>query len=497
MSEKIGRFELISQIAQTPFATVHKALDTETQQTVTLKVVRLDQVRDRSALLKQCFAEAEQAKPLSSHNIAALYGSGDEGDLLIAAAEYVQGNSVATTLARKDGFSIWDLQDIARQVCQALDHASGHKVVHHSLEPAKIMVQWDGMVKVLGFGMSDINSLAMESTSVPDILHYAAPEQLRGEACDQRSMIFSLGAILYEMATEQKAFSGDSAEQLRAAILEQTPPLPVRLKPNVNAGLSDLIMKAIAKSPDERYQSGQDLIRDLEQCKNSANPLKSATPPAFAKPKTFAAAAGAAGAGAMNSAATSPEKVPFEPKMSAAAPPQEPAAKTSFKIDPMMAEQDDSSPAAKVRKSFSDMSELPPLKEVVIAAATPATPEPESVEAALPEVVLRRSEPEKPKIQVREAGQKAVSEIKKTPPKLYLYAIGGAAALIVIIIAGMALFNWLGDRDSGGPKAQAPATRPVQAPPPQQNPQPQATIQPEAAQPEPAVNEPPPHEAPG
>ena len=146
MSEKIGRFELISQIAQTPFATVHKALDTETQQTVALKVVHLDQVRDRAELLKQIFAEAEQAKPLSSHNIAALYGSGDEGDLLIAAAEYVQGNSVATTLARKDGFSIWDLQDIARQVCQALDHAGGHKVVHHSLEPAKIMVQWDGLV---------------------------------------------------------------------------------------------------------------------------------------------------------------------------------------------------------------------------------------------------------------------------------------------------------------------------------------------------------------
>jgi serine/threonine protein kinase len=487
MSEKIGRFELISQIAQTPFATVHKALDSETQQTVALKVVRLDQVKDRAELLKQIFAEAEQAKPLSSHNIAALYGSGDEGDLLIAAAEYVQGNSVATTLARKDGFSIWDLQDIARQVCQALDHASGHKVVHHSLEPAKIMVQWDGMVKVLGFGMSDLNSLAMESASVPDILHYAAPEKLRGEACDERSMIFSLGAILYEMATEQKAFSGDTAEQLRSAILEQTPPLPVRLKPNVNAGLSDLIMKAIAKSPDERYQSGQDLIRDLEQCKNSANALKSATPPAFAKPKAFAAAAGAAGAGAVSSTASSA----IAPKMSVAAPPQEPSSKPSFKIDPMMAEEEDSSPAAKVRKSFSDMSELPPLKEVVIAAATPAAPEADAAETALPEVVLRRLEAEKPKIQVREAAQKAVSEIKKTPPKLYLYAIGGAAALIVIIIAGMALFNWLGDRDSGGPRSQTPAARPAQAPPPQQNPQPQATIPPEPAQPEPAVNEPP------
>src|SRR4051812_29621691 len=185
MSEKIGRFEIISQLAQSPLATVHKALDTESQQTVALKVVRLDQVKDRAALLKQTFEEADQAKPLSSHNIAALYGSGDEGDLLLAAAEYVQGNSVATTLARKDGFSIWDLQDIARQVCQALDHAHGHNVVHQSLEPAKIMVQWDGLVKVLGFGISSMNATsAAASESAAEVMHYFSPEQMRGEALD-------------------------------------------------------------------------------------------------------------------------------------------------------------------------------------------------------------------------------------------------------------------------------------------------------------------------
>src|SRR6266566_2176121 len=100
MSEKIDRFEIVSQLAQSPLATVYKALDSESQQTVALKVVRLDQVKDRATLLKEIFEEAEQAKPLSSHNIAALYGVGDEGDQLLGAAEYVQGNSVATTLAR-------------------------------------------------------------------------------------------------------------------------------------------------------------------------------------------------------------------------------------------------------------------------------------------------------------------------------------------------------------------------------------------------------------
>src|SRR5438477_8401611 len=178
MSEKIDRFEIVSQLAQSPLATVDKALDSESQQTVALKVVRLDQVKDRAALLKKTFEEAEQAKALSSHNIAALYGVGDEDGQLLGATEYVQGNSVATTLARKDGFSIWDLQDIARQVCQALDHAQVHKVVHQSLEPAKVMVQWDGMVKILGFGTSLMNSQAMDlAGAVPEVLHYSSPEQ--------------------------------------------------------------------------------------------------------------------------------------------------------------------------------------------------------------------------------------------------------------------------------------------------------------------------------
>ena len=252
MSKKIGGFEIISQVARSRFAVIYKALDPETQQTIALKVVALNNVQDRGGLIKAIFEEADRSKPLNSHNIARLLGVGDEEGLMLAGAEYVQGNSVGTSLARKDSFSIWDLQDIARQVCHALDHAQVHKVVHHSLEPAKIMVQWDGMVKVLGFGISSMNALAGMSDGVPEILHYVSPEQLRGEVSDHRSALFGLGAILYEMATEQKAFPGETHGQVRAAILETAPPPPNRIKPNVSQGLSDLIMKAIAKSPNER-----------------------------------------------------------------------------------------------------------------------------------------------------------------------------------------------------------------------------------------------------
>jgi serine/threonine protein kinase len=503
MSNIIGRFEIISQIAQSS-ATVYKALDTESQQTVALKVISLEKVQaqNREALVKRVFEEAEQAKPLSSHNIATLYGVGDEDGQLLAATEYVQGNSVATTLARKDGFSIWDLQDIARQVCQALDHANVHKVVHQSLEPAKVMVQWDGMVKVLGFGISAMNSCALESSGVPEVSHYAAPEQLRGETCDHRSALFSLGAILYEMATEQKAFPGETADQIRTAILDGTPPLPVRLKPNVNPGLSQLIMKAISKSPDERYQSGQELLRDLEQCKN-ANSLPGS---AGTKLKAQAAAAGAdvgsspdakgnSVSSPLMSAPVAPSPAPSPmPKIAASTAVAE-KPKRGFAIDPMMVEENDASPAAKIRKSFSEMSELPPLQEIQVPGPPPPSNEPEVAEE-LPQVELRKSAPEKPKVQVREAAQKAVNEIRKTPPKLYMYALAVTALVIGLIVVGITISNYMQDRDTGASNDASAAPVAPAAPRKTAAPAPAPAIaQPEKSQIEPAQPEAAPQDA--
>lgn len=516
MPDKIGRFELVSQLAQSPTATIYKALDTENQQTVALKVVQLSAVKDGAGLLKSILEEADQAKPLSSHNIAVLYGVGEEDGKLLAATEYVQGNSIATTLARHEGFSIWDTQDIARQVCHALDHAQGHKVVHQSLEPAKIMVQWDGQVKILGFGISSMSAHAAENGgAVPEVLHYASPEQLRGEACDHRSTIFSLGAILYEMATEQKAFPGETAEQVKQAVLENEPPLPVRLKPNVNQVLSQLIMKALAKSPEERYQSGKELVSDLEQAK-SANTLASKAPQQ--KPKAQAAAAGASSSGvgsatsapsapsssgissaaassaAVSSSAAPAPTAPSRPKITAsaagAAAAEEP--KSGFAVDPMMAE-DENSPAAKARRSFSDLSEMPPLKAEFVAPPLPppsAQPQPEAAEP-LPQVVFNKTpEKEKASVHVREAAQKAVTEIRKTPPKLFLYAVGGAILIIAVILLGMSMSSYWQDRETEENGSAAPVqTQPspaAQAPqPPAPAPQAQAATAPDNTQAQP------------
>src|SRR5712691_5122502 len=235
MSNQIGRFEILSEITQSALGSVYKASDPDTGQTVVLKTLRLQPFGEQSAgLVQRVLEEVESAKPLNSPNIAQVYGAAEIDGQLCAWMEYVQGNSVGTMLARREGFSIWDLQDIARQTCQGLDHARVHHVVHYSLEPAKIMVTWDGTVKVLGFGASSMGAFTCQGSGKgPEVLHYVSPEQLRGDPVDARSNMFSLGAILYEMVTERKAFAGEDADQVRHAIYEDTPVAPQQINPKI------------------------------------------------------------------------------------------------------------------------------------------------------------------------------------------------------------------------------------------------------------------------
>src|SRR5437763_8466653 len=163
MSIQIGRFELLSEIAQSALGSVYKVKDPDSGRTVVLKTLRLQTFGEQSAaLVQRVLQESENARPLNSPNIAQLYGIAEIDGQLCAWVEYVQGNSVGTMLVRREGFSIWDLQDIARQTCQGLDHARVHGAVHWSLEPAKIMVSLDGTVKVLDFGMSTVGTFAFQ-----------------------------------------------------------------------------------------------------------------------------------------------------------------------------------------------------------------------------------------------------------------------------------------------------------------------------------------------
>ena len=271
VSNKIGRFEIISEIAKSTSGAVYKANDPDAGRTIALKTIKFDLPPDLARILVQLILqESETTKNLNSQNIALLYGAGEIEGQFCAAMEYVEGNSLANMIARQEGFSIWDLLDLSRQVCLALDHANSHGVLHRSLEPAKIMMQWDGTVKVLGYGVSTmVSAMPRKGAQVPPLFYYMAPEQVKGEVMDIRSNIFSWGAILYEMVTERKPFVGDDIQTVRQRILEETPEPPATINPRMNLSVSTVIMRALAKSPEERYQHGHELLADLEKAKET------------------------------------------------------------------------------------------------------------------------------------------------------------------------------------------------------------------------------------
>ena len=503
MATMFGRFEIQSEISRSETALVYKATDTETNQTVALKTQSLEPLGERApAFVDTLIAEGESTRDLASQNIALLYGAGEIDGQFCAAMEYIQGNSIATMLARKEGFSIWDLVDITRQVCAGLDHAASKGVVHSSLEPAKIMVQWDGLVKMLGYGISHMSLIEVEAErGFGRLLPYCSPEQVRGEAIDLRSNLFTWGAILYEMAAGRKAFDATDPAVLVTQIQNDMPPSPSAVNPKVQPRVSALIMKALAKDPQARYQTARELVEDIEKCKD--NGRKSVADPKKAAPVANAAVSPAARIAAVSKfVGASP--TPAEPEPSSPAATAEPVVQTfaqaqtpvtekksraaavgmasaasvsqssgsdsgahlleepahlsatafetetiapapRIAVDPLMAGPAQTGSGG----SFSDIAELPPLKEVY-------TPPPPPVCEA-PEPAVDQSAPkkeEKPKILPREVAEKAIQEIRTVPPRLILYAVSAAVGLILIVI--LALFFHVRSEDDGSTAAPRP-----------------------------------------
>jgi serine/threonine protein kinase len=272
MALMFGRFDIQSELSKSDTALIYKAMDIKADQVVALKTQSLERLGNRAdAFVDTLIAEGESARDLACQNIVALYGAGEIDGQFCAAMEYIQGNSIATMLARNEGFSIWDVIDITRQVGVGLEHAASMGATHYSLEPAKIMVQWDGMVKVLGYGISNMGLIEAESgNGLGRLMPYCSPELIRGEVIDLRSNLFTLGAILYEMAAGRKAFDATDPVALVSQVQNEMPPSPATVSAKIHPGVSALIMKALAKDPAERYQSARELVDDLEKCKENS-----------------------------------------------------------------------------------------------------------------------------------------------------------------------------------------------------------------------------------
>lgn len=559
MATMFGRFDVQNEISKSETALIYKAIDTQSNQVVALKTQRLAPLGDRAAAFVQTLtAEGELAQSLAGQNIAQLYGAGEIDGQFCAAMEYLQGKSVATMLARNEGFSIWDLLDIARQVCAALDSAAKVGVVHSSLEPDKIVVQWDGLVKITGYGISNMSLISAEAgNGLGRLMPYCSPEQIRGEAMDQRSNLFTVGAILYEMVAGRKAFDAEDPVALVNQIENEVPPEPVALNGKMQPGVVSVIMRALAKDPAERYATARELVADLEECKEpeakaaaeSPKKVSSVKPDAAAKAAasmkfvTAAASAGAttsvagtnlpkpaarpvatassskpaaaaapstatkavaarAGAGASSTSeqlqADSSARSTYEASsasravMSASAPAQEETAQSSgISVDPAMSPSQAGSGSGGGARSFSEMDELPPYVEPVFEA--PPAPEPEMAPVLQPTISARLSakqKDEKPRIQPREIAQKAMKEVSTVPPRLLLFSILGAIA--VILVVAVAMFFHVRSEDDGLTAAPRPVkteSAPVEsAPAPVQQAAPAPAPVPPIAEPQPNLS---------
>ncbi len=473
MSNKIGRFEILSEISHSQVGVVYKATDPTGNETIVLKTMKLELLGDQSAeVIKRILQETEKSKVLNSQNLAVLYGAGEIEGQFCASMEYVQGNSIATMLARKEGFSIWDLQDIARQACQGLDHSDSHGLAHHSLEPAKIMVQWDGMVKILAFGVSRMGEYAVTAQGpAPEVLHYLSPEQIRGESIDIRSNLFTLGAMFYEMLTDKKCFDGEDADAVRRAIAENTPAPPHRINAKIPAALSAVIMKTLAKLPDERYQTGKELLIDLEKSKTAATSSVPAAPQAKT-PSQVANTASATSLSAERNTASKaaaaglstagPEGAPGKayaptPKSNASvASPEVPTSRVA--IDPQV--DASKAPAQAAGRSFSEIDELPPLKEVLVADPFSSPLQSSHQEQIRKPAFTKAGHPEKAKVDPGVIAKNAMAEIQKMPPKLFIYAIGAAIAIILLVTIVIAFHFGSGSSDDASSAEGSPSKTP-------------------------------------
>ncbi len=301
--QQIGQFAILAELAPCEGGVVYKATDPKGR-TVALRTLSLD-APGAAETLPVFRAAAKAASALSSPNVAGIFGGGEAGGLFFVAVEFVEGVKLSTTLAKGEPIPMSEVLDLSRQVCSGLDHAHAKGIVHPELKPSNIIVEWDGTAKIMDFGVPRKHT----ADHITEAGYYLSPEEVQGEPLSPRSNLFSWGAMLYQMVSGHKPFNASDAAALRRKIVEEMPAAPEDLNPEVPPRVGEIILKALAKAPGERYGSGAELVSDLENYKRA----ETAPPqPAAAVPK----------APARPVAAASPKPAPPPPP--AAAPPPKP-----------------------------------------------------------------------------------------------------------------------------------------------------------------------------
>ena len=261
----IGRYEVVATLGQGAMGTVYKAVDPLIERTVAIKTINLNLSKEERAEFEERFyREAKSAGRLNHSNIVTIYDVGETDDIAYIAMEYLDGESLREMLDSGVVLPVDMIGKIAARIAGALDYAHENHVVHRDIKPANIMITPGRDVKIMDFGIAQIPTGSR--TQLGTVLgspKYMAPEQVAGQATDGRTDIFALGVVLYEMLTGTAPFNGDNLSAIMYKVLNEDPAPPSTVNPRVPPFFDRIVSRALAKRPQDRYQTAGEFAHDL------------------------------------------------------------------------------------------------------------------------------------------------------------------------------------------------------------------------------------------
>jgi serine/threonine protein kinase len=260
-----GRYRIVRKLGSGGMADVYLAEDEELGRRVAIKILNDRHANDES-FVERFRREAKNAASLSHPSIVSIYDRGEAEGTYYIAMEYLEGRSLKELVVARGPLPIGDAIEFTRQVLGALRFAHRKGVVHRDIKPHNVMADADGRLKVTDFGIARAGVSQMtEAGSIIGTAQYLSPEQARGAGVDQRSDLYSVGIVLYEMLTGTVPFTGESPVEIAMRHLSDTPRPPSLQRPEIPPDLDMVVLRALAKNPDDRFQTAEEMDAELER----------------------------------------------------------------------------------------------------------------------------------------------------------------------------------------------------------------------------------------